>query len=114
VGGGPTGVEFAAELHDFIHEDLVKAFPDLANNVATISLIQSGEHILNTYDVAISNYTEKHFKLNHIELIVNARVEGVEPGRLKYSNKEKEQKMLDFGLCLWSTGKLDKEVTWIC
>ncbi len=23
VGGGPTGVEYAAELYDFLHEDLV-------------------------------------------------------------------------------------------
>jgi NADH:ubiquinone reductase (non-electrogenic) len=26
VGGGPTGVEYAAELHDFISEDLVSQF----------------------------------------------------------------------------------------
>lgn len=28
VGGGPTGVEVAAELHDLITEDLVKLYPD--------------------------------------------------------------------------------------
>lgn len=47
VGGGPTGVEFAAELHDFIHEDLVNIYPSVKDLVA-ISLIQSGDHILNT------------------------------------------------------------------
>jgi hypothetical protein len=29
VGGGPTGVELAAEIHDLIREDLVKYFPKL-------------------------------------------------------------------------------------
>lgn len=47
VGGGPTGVEFAAELHDFIHEDLVTIYPSV-KDLVTISLIQSGDHILNT------------------------------------------------------------------
>lgn len=27
VGGGPTGIEFAAELQDFFKEDLEKWFP---------------------------------------------------------------------------------------
>jgi NADH dehydrogenase FAD-containing subunit len=29
VGGGPTGIEFAAELHDLIHDDLATIYPDL-------------------------------------------------------------------------------------
>lgn len=48
VGGGPTGVEFAAELHDFFTEDLVKIYP-MVKHLVKISLIQSGDHILNTY-----------------------------------------------------------------
>lgn len=47
VGGGPTGVEFAAELHDFINEDLVQLYP-IAKGLAKITMIQSGDHILNT------------------------------------------------------------------
>lgn len=27
VGGGPTGIEYAAELHDFLVEDLSKWYP---------------------------------------------------------------------------------------
>lgn len=30
VGGGPTGVEFAAELHDTLTSDLQRAYPELA------------------------------------------------------------------------------------
>lgn len=46
VGGGPTGVEFAAELHDFVTEDLVRLYPKL-EDLVKISLVQSGDHILN-------------------------------------------------------------------
>lgn len=46
VGGGPTGVEFAAELHDFIQEDIVSIYP-MVKDLVQITLIQSGDHILN-------------------------------------------------------------------
>lgn len=45
VGGGPTGVEFAAELHDFVTEDLAKLYPTL-KDLVRISVIEAGEHIL--------------------------------------------------------------------
>lgn len=46
VGGGPTGVEFAAELHDFVTEDLARLYPKL-EDLVKISLIEAGDHILN-------------------------------------------------------------------
>lgn len=46
VGGGPTGVEFAAELHDFVSEDLVKLYPKVKDFVK-ITLLEAGDHILN-------------------------------------------------------------------
>jgi len=45
IGGGPTGVEFAAELHDYVSEDLSKLYPDV-RDLVKISLIEAGEHIL--------------------------------------------------------------------
>lgn len=46
VGGGPTGVEFAAELHDFVNEDLVKLYP-AAKDFVKITLLEAADHILN-------------------------------------------------------------------
>ena len=46
VGGGPTGVEFAAELHDFVNEDLVKLYPAAKGSVR-ITLLEASDHILN-------------------------------------------------------------------
>lgn len=46
VGGGPTGVEFAAELHDFVIEDLVKLYP-MVEDFVKITLLEAGDHILN-------------------------------------------------------------------
>lgn len=33
VGGGPTGVEVAAEIHDMIKEDLVRLYPNVVKDV---------------------------------------------------------------------------------
>ena len=33
VGGGPTGIEYAAELHDFLVEDLLRWYPSLRNKL---------------------------------------------------------------------------------
>lgn len=46
VGGGPAGVEFAAELHDFVKEDLAKLYPALKEYVS-ITLLEAGDNILN-------------------------------------------------------------------
>lgn len=45
IGGGPTGVEFAAQLHDFITEDLAGLYPQV-KHLVKISLVEAGEHIL--------------------------------------------------------------------
>lgn len=46
VGGGPTGVEFAAELHDFANEDLARLYPSV-KDLVKITLLEAGDHILN-------------------------------------------------------------------
>ena len=61
VGGGPTGVEVAAELHDMIKEDLKKVYPTLMRFVS-IKLIELQDHVLSTYDRAISAYTRQEFE----------------------------------------------------
>jgi len=57
-GGGPTGVEFAAELYDMLNEDLVHIFPKLLRCEISVHLVQSRGHILNTYDEALSKFAE--------------------------------------------------------
>jgi NADH:ubiquinone reductase (H+-translocating) len=57
-GGGPTGVEFAAELYDMLNEDLIKFFPKVLRSEISVHVIQSRGHILNTYDEALSRYAE--------------------------------------------------------
>lgn len=104
VGGGPTGVEFAAELHDFIHEDLVNIYSSV-KDLVTISLIQSGDHILNTYDERISSFAEQKFQRDGIEVLTGHRVLSVSDRMIDVKAKSTGTNIsIPHGMVVWSTG----------
>ena len=51
-GGGPTGVEFAAELHDLLHTDIRRHYPTLAR-MAKITLYDVAPRILGSFDESL-------------------------------------------------------------
>ncbi|KAK4617708.1 External alternative NAD(P)H-ubiquinone oxidoreductase B1, mitochondrial [Fulvia fulva] len=107
-GGGPTGVEFAAELYDMLNEDLTKFYPKLLRNEISVHVIQSRGHILNTYDEALSKYAEDRLAHDNVDVQTNARVKEVREDSILYTQKDSEGKTitkeLPMGFCLWSTG----------
>ncbi|WZY85843.1 hypothetical protein YC2023_032227 [Brassica napus] len=104
VGGGPTGVEFAAELHDFIEEDITKIYPSV-KELVKITLIQSGDHILNSFDERISSFAEQKFLRDGIDVLMGMRVMSVSDKDISVKIKSSgEVVSLPHGLILWSTG----------
>ncbi|PVG04662.1 FAD/NAD(P)-binding domain-containing protein [Serendipita vermifera] len=99
VGGGPTGVEFSAELHDLIHDDLSRSFPTLAPLVK-ISLYDVAPRILNMFDSALADFAMRHFARQGIEVHTQRTVTRVEDGVLHL----KEEDPVEFGMLVWSTG----------
>lgn len=82
VGGGPTGVEVAAELQDMVESDLVKVYPDLIKDVV-VSVIELQDHVLSTYDRRISEYTSQIFTrsaFKHLHFISSIRFTLRSPG----------------------------------
>lgn len=103
VGGGPTGVEVAAELYDLIENDLSKLYPDIVKHVK-IRVVELMDHVLSTYDRAISNYTAEIFKRNGIDLVLNSRVQSVSFDRVTTVDKNGTETEIPFGACVWATG----------
>lgn len=68
VGGGPTGVEVAAEMYDMITQDMARLYPQLTDYVK-IRVIELMDHVLSTYDRKIGDYTGRLFQRNGIELV---------------------------------------------
>lgn len=88
VGGGPTGVEFAAELMDFLNADLKKAYRECVAD-ARVTVIQGAQTILNMFDQAIQKYAEDTFSRIDIHVMHNAKVVSVEKRHLTVEVDEK-------------------------
>lgn len=99
VGGGPTGVEFAAELHDFVTEDLVSSYPDMTKFVE-ITLLEAGNALLSTFDAALSEYTIKIFRRQKIAVRLQAQVAKVEEQEILLTDGSR----VPYGMMVWSTG----------
>ncbi|TCD63543.1 hypothetical protein EIP91_005289 [Steccherinum ochraceum] len=107
-GGGPTGVETAAEIYDFCQEDIMNYYPKICREEVSIHVIQGREHILNTYSEAISKYAEAKFQRDNVDLLTSARVVSVHPDHVVYTTKGPDGKVEQFDIptnfVLWSTG----------
>ncbi|XP_058090065.1 external alternative NAD(P)H-ubiquinone oxidoreductase B2, mitochondrial-like [Magnolia sinica] len=104
VGGGPTGVEFAAELHDFVCEDLEKLYPDL-QDLVKIYLIEAGDQILNMFDKRISSFAVEKFGRDGIDVKTGYQVVSVSDKAITMKVRPSgEITSLPYGMVLWSTG----------
>jgi NADH:ubiquinone reductase (non-electrogenic) len=101
-GGGPTGVEFAAELSDFIEEDVKKKYKELTPQIELI-LIEAGEKILSSFDEKLSEYTLKIFKRENITVKTNSYITEV-TDKFIYTN---DGSKLEYGLLVWATGNTE-------
>lgn len=114
-GGGPTGVELAAEIYDVVNEDLHLHYPKILRSEVSVHIIQSRSHILNTYDERISEYAMDRFKKDNVDILTNSRVQQVYPDHVEFVQVEEDgtkvRKELPFGLCVWSTGVGQAPVT---
>ncbi|XVF27734.1 hypothetical protein REPUB_Repub14bG0134300 [Reevesia pubescens] len=104
VGGGPTGVEFAAELHDFVNEDVVKLYPKVQEFVK-ITVLEATDHILNMFDKRITNFAEEKFGRGGIDVKLGSMVTKITENEISTKARGNGQTTsTPYGMVLWSTG----------
>ncbi|RDW82583.1 hypothetical protein BP6252_03695 [Coleophoma cylindrospora] len=112
VGGGPTGVEFAAELFDLCYEDLRKIYPSLIPFIQ-ITIYDVAPKILPMFDSKLADYALKTFKRDGIAIKTEHHIQELRPGLPGQQNgddggcftlKTKEDGEFGVGMCVWSTG----------
>lgn len=119
VGGGPTGIEFSAELHDIIHEDLVQIYPELIQ-FTKITVYDVADKVLPMFDEKLATYCMETFKREGIAIKTKHHVEGLRPGPPKDSGIStaesehacftlnlKEEGEVGAGMVVWSTGLMN-------
>jgi NADH dehydrogenase FAD-containing subunit len=97
VGGGPTGVEFAGDLADFLAEDIPKIAPGLGAEFR-MTLVEANE-ILGTFDLNLRNYGAKRLQAMRVHL-KKAIVAEVTDSSVVLTDGE----VLQSNLVVWSTG----------
>lgn len=122
IGGGPTGMEFAAELSDLIHQDLSRLYPELIPSI-NITVHDVAPKVLSMFDDKLADYAMKTFKRQHIAIKTNSHIEELRRG-LPHTRREdgtigdvadtqgcftlttKEDGEMGVGMCVWSTGNM--------
>ncbi|KAG8942832.1 NADH:ubiquinone oxidoreductase [Tulasnella sp. 424] len=61
VGGGPTGLELSAELHDFLKADLRSRYLELVDKLK-VTLVEALPNVLPMFSQKLIQYTESTCK----------------------------------------------------
>jgi NADH dehydrogenase len=114
VGGGPTGIEFAAELYDLIYEDMKRIYPGLVR-FARITIYDVSPNVLTQFDGKLASFAAEHFSRSGIEIKTSRAIQELVPGlpyvdpklqsgRIGLTLKVKGEIDEGVGMCIWSTG----------
>lgn len=78
IGGGPTGVELAADMSRFAREALFRLHKNLLPEEFSLNLIQSGSELVPMFKPFIRRYAKQRLrKTPGIKLVLNSKVEKV-------------------------------------
>ncbi|MFQ5818097.1 MAG: NAD(P)/FAD-dependent oxidoreductase [Terriglobia bacterium] len=102
VGGGYTGVELVAELHDLIYRHVGPRYRGIPLDEVKLVLLEATSDILVGVDPDLGARARRKLERAGIELRTQARVTRVAPGRVELGGKEKET--IEAALVIWTAG----------
>jgi NADH dehydrogenase len=82
IGGGATGVEVAAELHNLLRELLVPDYPNIPPDRPQIVLIDANKEVLKELDPALRRMAQMRLHDLRIKVINNAKAKEVRADRV--------------------------------
>ncbi|KAI3404832.2 hypothetical protein KGF56_002349 [Candida oxycetoniae] len=110
-GGGPTGVEAAGEIQDYIDQDLKKWVPEVAKDLR-VTLVESQPKVLHTFNPKLVEYTNQVFKETNINLMTNTRITKVDDQHVTAYHKENgKSEIVPYGMLIWATGNSVRSFT---
>lgn len=116
IGAGPTGIEFASELRDFIEQDGPKYYPNLLKHVR-IKVIEATSTVLAPFDKSLQEEAIKQLKRKMVvsdpeaadllperfeltELLLDSSVKEVKEDIIELNNGRE----INYGLAVWAAG----------
>lgn len=113
-GGGPTGVEVAGEIQDYIDQDLRKWIPEVAEEL-DVTLIEALPNVLNMFNKKLIDYTKEVFEQTNIHLRANTMVKKVDDKVVICQVKDAKDgstKTIEvpYGVLIWATGNAPRDI----
>ena len=108
IGGGPTGVELAAELNDFLQDicrPIKGAFSRLADDVS-VMLVHGGNSLVPQFDAELRPYAMEALQKRGIEVRLNTYTTEVTDYSIKLKAKGENavEEEIPNGLTVWAAG----------
>ncbi|KAJ5361855.1 hypothetical protein N7541_002699 [Penicillium brevicompactum] len=115
VGAGPTGIELAASLRDFIYDDMMALYPAL-DAIPKITLYDVAPKVLSMFDESLSRYAMETMKREGIDIKTSHHVKSLRwgpPGATSIHEMDpkrcltletEEEGQVGVGMCVWVTG----------
>nr|WP_243090972.1 NAD(P)/FAD-dependent oxidoreductase [Thermus neutrinimicus] len=98
VGGGPTGVELAGALAEFLRHVLPRDYPEVPG--ARVTLLEAGERLLPSFNLGLSRYALRALEHLGVEVRLEAKVAHVSAGWVRLQGGD----FVAGDLILWAVG----------
>lgn len=113
VGGGPTGVELAGELSDFIKDitmPRVGAYPEL-RDFAKIILVQSGPNLLPAFEESLRSEALRALKRRGVDVRLETKTIEVGERFVKLRAHDEQEEVVPAGVTIWCAGTSPQSFT---
>ena len=104
VGAGPTGVEMAGQIAELCFRALKKDFRHIDTTSARIVLLDAAPAVLAPFGEKLSQDAEKILTGAGVEVILGAKVVGVDADGVTYETAEGEQTHIPAACKVWAAG----------
>ncbi|PQE31906.1 hypothetical protein CJF32_00008824 [Rutstroemia sp. NJR-2017a WRK4] len=106
VGGGPTGIELAAEVDELIKKHLSEVYPKL-KGLCTISIYDVADRLLGQFGEKLSEYAmEKFEERGNVKVKTGRHIQEMKKNCLV----SKEEGEVPFGVAVWAVGNTAGEL----
>jgi NADH dehydrogenase len=99
VGGGPTGVELAGAMAELARQALRREFRRIDPRHSRIVLVEAGPRLLASFPEKLSDYATQSLRSMGVEVLLNARVTGCDPGGVSLGEER-----IEASTTVWAAG----------
>ena len=106
IGGGPTGVEVATEIHDLIEHVLLARYPEIDPSRPEVWIVQSGKQLLPGWHTRVVDIASRQIGRLKIKIVLDNRAVEVGPRHVLLKTRER----VATRTCVWCAGVKSSEL----